>query len=459
MIDAEGGYVTPGGIDAHVHLDEPLHRFGNVCDDFESGTRSAVAGGTTTIIMFAAQDTSLSGPNALKDSAESCMNYAGSNLYCDYALHLILASVDKDHLEEQLTRLKAAGVTSVKMYMTYPKLQLSDYDLMTALYALRKAGITAMLHAENGDMIRWMTESLESQGLTDPYYHAVSRPSLIEGEATNRAIVISQTLDTPVLFVHVSAVEAMEAIRKAQTKGLAVFAETCPQYGLLTSEALKAVHHHDPFSGSKYLCSPPSRKDESDLEAIWLGMRNGTFTIVSSDHCPTRYEGDEGKRVAFANGHKGEFRWIPNGCPGVETRLPLAVSHGVDKNRLSWRKMVETHCTNPAKLYGLYPKKGSILPGMSDADLVIWYPAGSYQGPATIKNGNLKHNCDYTPFEDYALTNWPRFTIVKGKVVFQEGHVDLAHRGLGNYVKRNQSEMAVPENKWVSEWRPSYTES
>ncbi|GME70696.1 unnamed protein product [[Candida] boidinii] len=457
VIDAEGGYITPGGIDTHVHVDEPLKLLGVIADSMASASKSSAAGGTTTMICFATQDKEDQSPQGLSNSIKKCVEFSGEDLYCDYALHLILYDVHKDKIEEQMHNLIVeAGCTSVKMFMTYPKLQMKDYDLMTGLYAARKTGITAMMHAENGDMISWMIDALEEQGKTDPYFHAVSRPSLIEGEATNRAIVLSETMDSPLLFVHVSSPEATKAIRKAQTRGLKIFAETCPQYVLLKSDDLKQLHHHDPFEGAKFVCSPPPRPNEQDLEAIWQGISNGTFTVMGSDHCPILYNSEDGKRIAFKNGREGAFKWIPNGCPGVATRMPLLYDYGVMRKRISIQKFVETHCTNPAKVYGMYPQKGSILPGLSDADIVIWYPDGKYDGPKTIKNENLYDACDYTPFENYEINNWPRYTLVKGKTVFKEGKIIEKTCGVGSYVKRKRSTMCTPNDKWVSEWRPSY---
>lgn len=458
VIDAEGAMVTPGGVDAHVHLKEPLNLFGHIADDFESGTRSAAAGGTTTIIAFASQDPYESGDKALFNSIKKCQENCGDKLYCDYSLHLIMYKLEKNHLEEQMRLLAEEGkVTSLKLYMTYPKLQLRDYDLMTVLYYARKCGITVMLHAENGDMIQWMIDSLEEQGHTEPYYHAVSRPSIFEGEATNRAIVMSQAMDSPILFVHVSAPEAIKSIREARIRGLSVFAETCPQYLLLKAEDLKQIHCHDPFEGAKYVCSPPPRHNEEDQKAVWDGLVDDSITIFSSDHCPTNYLSDDGKRIAFKNGHNGEFKWIPNGCPGVETRLSLLATFGVLKNRLSWKRFVELNCVNPSKLYGLYPRKGTLKPGESDADIVIWYPDGKFN--ELITSQKLHTDCDYTPFEGVNIENWPRYTILRGKIVFQEGSFTDAAAESGMFIPRGKSQMAVPTNKWISEWRPSYEKS
>lgn len=462
VIDAEGGIITPGGIDAHVHVDEPMKLLGDVADTMGSATQSAVAGGTTTVIGFASQDTNLRGPSALAESVGKAINlYKKQTLYCDYGLHLIIAQLGSEsketcnELDEQLKNMyDEHGVSSIKVFMTYPGLQMSDYSVLSTMYATRKNGITTMIHAENGDIVRWMTESLEQQGLIEPYYHGVSRPTIVEGEATNRAITLATTMNTPILFVHVSSPEALEAIRKAQTLGSKVLAETCPQYVML-SDADTQCHHDqsDKFEGAKNVCSPPLR-EEQNKESVWRAMDNGTITIVSSDHCPYLYSSKyRGKHNAFDKGKDGQFRYIPNGMPGVCTRMPLLFDHGYLKGKLSsLMKFVELHCTNPAKVYGCYPQKGALLPGSSDADLVIWYPDN---GKASVKinNAMMHHSCDYTPYEGLEVGNWPRYTLVRGKVVYQEGSL-LHHNANGGYIRRKTN--SVPSNKWVNEWRPAY---
>lgn len=474
VIDAEGAFITPGGIDAHVHVDEPLKLLGPVVDTMEDATKTSVTGGTTTIIAFATQNKEYVGEDALSKSVKADVDlYATQNLYCDYALHLILFSVTKpsikgsSNLDKQLSKVyDDFGVSSVKVFMTYPGLQISDYDILTVMSATRKNGFTTMVHAENGDMVKWMIENLEDQGLTEPYYHGISRPTIVEGEATNRAIVLAQSLDTPVLFVHVSSPEAIDTIRAAQTKGLKVYAETCPQYALLSDSDTKCHHgtghseSSDPFIGAKNICSPPLRPEQCQ-QAVWNGINNGTFTLIGSDHCAYNYyDKTSGKIDAFKNDKNGEFRYIPNGIPGVCTRMPL-MFHSVLTGMISdMMTFVKLQCTNPAKLYGLYPKKGSILPGLSDADLVIWYPNSaepkSYQKrPLTISNDILNQKCDYTPYEGLQIDNWPRYTLVKGKVVYREGEI-VSDSGIGSYVKRSKSSMCSPRNKWITEWQPKY---
>lgn len=475
VMDAQGAYVTPGGIDAHVHVDEPTKPFGNLSDTLETASRSAVAGGTTCVIAFVIQNPEYTGADGtprggLVKVINEFKEYVGDNIWCDWALHLIVSKLHSAELmESEIKDVMAEGVTSVKMYMTYPRLQMRDKDLLTSLHTLRATGCTAMLHAENGDVIAWMTDALEEQGKTAPWFHAVSRPGLVEGEATNRAIVLAEIMDCPVLFVHVSAKEAFDRIRLAQGNSMPIFSETCMQYLVLDESSLKSTCHgdhgieqmdsvgEDSFEASKYVCSPPLRSHARDQESAWLALANGTVTILSSDHAPTNFESPLGKRAAFQNGHHGEFRNIPNGLPGVETRVPLLYTHGVLNRRITLQKFVEVTSTNPAKLYGLYPQKGSILPGTSDADLVIWYPDDAYTGPSKIRNENLRHATDHTPFEGFEIRNWPRYTILKGRVVFKEEELQTeAGEGYGKFVKRGKSNMAFPVNKWTSEWRPNY---
>lgn len=463
FIDAEGGIITPGGVDAHVHVEEPTKLMGDVIDTMGTVTRSAVAGGTTTVIAFASQDIGLKGPKALSDSVGQTIELIEKEmLYCDYGLHLILVKLEEETLgacnmlDEQLsTLLNDQGVSSVKIFMTYPGLQMSDYSILNTMYATRKNGITTMVHAENGDIVKWMTDSLEKQGFIEPYYHGVSRPTIVEGEATNRAITLSTMMNTPVLFVHVSSPEAVKAIRRAQTMGIKVFAETCPQY-LILSQMDTKCHHGDTdwFKGAKNVCSPPLREDQVK-ECLWTAMDNGTFNIVSSDHCAYLYSSKQrGKHNAFDEGKGGKFRYIPNGMPGVCTRMPLDFHYGyLNKNISSLMKFVELHCTNPAKLYGCYPQKGAILPGSSDADLVIWYPVQDKRGHRRIGNEMIHHSCDYTPYEGFEVKNWPRYTLVRGKIVFKEGQL-ISQNANGQYIRRKS--VSVPSNKWTNEWRPEY---
>ncbi|KAH7303874.1 aminohydrolase [Stachybotrys elegans] len=428
VIDAEGAYVMPGGVDAHVHLAEPeLFGKGKPADDYTTGTRSAIAGGTTTIIAFAPQEKRET--TVLKALDEAAAK-AANNSFCDYSFHIIMTNPVRQALDE-FTTLRERGISSVKIYMTYEALQLRDNQILDVLLQARTHKITTLIHAENGDMLNWMTDQLESRLLLAPKYHATSRPQILENEATNRAISLGQLIGAPILIVHVSSPAAAKTIRKAQTRGLPVYAETCPQYLFLTRKELERPG----FEGAKCLCAPPPRDSTDDLEGIWRGLDNGTFTILSSDHCPFIYDDAEtGKKSAITeDAPLGRFRYIPNGCPGVETRLSLVMG----ANRLTPQRFVEVTSTNPAKLYGLYPKKGALIPGVSDADLVIWYPS---MEPFTLTNDLLHHNVDYTPYEGKTMSQWPRYTLVRGEVVWDRDNGGIVgSRGYGQFVKRESS--------------------
>ncbi|KAI1374457.1 hypothetical protein F4677DRAFT_455456 [Hypoxylon crocopeplum] len=421
IIDAEGGYVMPGGIDCHVHLQEPsMFGKGSSADSYETGTRSAIAGGNTTIVAFAPQQKNL---DSVLEALETTHQLAKDNCYCDYGFHLLVSNPCAKALSEFKQLALHEGVTSLKM-------------ILSVLLAARQNHILTMIHAENGDVLNWLTDQLEAANLVAPKYHSNSRPPVLESEATNRAIALSSLIaNTPILLVHVSDPEAALRIRRAQTAGQPIFAETCPQYLFLTRDDLDAPG----FEGAKCVCSPPPRNREDQL-AIWRGLKNGTFTVLSSDHCPFRFDDAEtGKKTCITQEHPvGKFRYIPNGLPGIETRLPLAFS----AKKLALTKFVEVTSTNAAKLYGLYPQKGSMIPGVSDADLVVFYPDGRL-GPTTVTNGMLHHDCDYTPYEGRSVDNWPRYTILRGSVVWdRDGGGIVGRKGDGKFVKRGRSSLA-----------------
>jgi dihydropyrimidinase len=408
---------------------------------FEIGTKSAVAGGTTTIIAFAPQDKK---DSTVLKALDEAAGKAENSAYCDYSFHIIMTNPTPQALKE-FSILRERGISSVKIYMTYEALQLRDNQILDVLLQARTSGVTTMIHAENGDMLNWMTEQLESRMLLAPRYHATSRPQLLESEATNRAITLGQLVGAPILIVHVSSPDATDTIRKAQTNGLPVFAETCPQYLFLTREELEKPG----FEGAKCLCAPPPRDGVQDLEAIWRGLQNGTFTILSSDHCPFIYDDAEtGKKSAITKEEPlGRFRYVPNGCPGVETRMSLVMS----ANRLSPQRFVEVTSTNPAKLYGLYPRKGALIPGVSDADLVIWYPSLE---PFTLTNSLLHHNVDYTPYEGRTVSQWPRYTMVRGQVVWDRDNGGVVGpKGYGQFMKRERSFFCEELPPWdIEQW-------
>jgi dihydropyrimidinase len=431
-IDASGRFVLPGGIDSHCHI-EQRSSAGVVCaDDFYSATVAAAFGGTTTVIPFAAQHRGQS----LRRVVEEYHEAAGPKAVIDYAFHLIISDPSEQVLGQELPALIRDGYTSFKVYMTYDLLQLDDGQMLDILAVARREGALVMVHAENHDMIKWLTARLLDRGLAAPRYHAVSHARLAEGEATNRAVSLSQLLDVPILLVHVSAAEAIEVIRNAQTKGLKIYGETCPQYLFLTADDIAKPG----MEGAKFCCSPPPR-DHAAQEAVWTGLRNGTFQVFSSDHAPYRFDAS-GK---LPKGDKTTFKEIANGVPGIELRLPLLFSEGVAKGRLDLNAFVALTATNHAKLYGLYPKKGTIAVG-SDADIAIWDP----RRETTITAGMLHDNVGYTPYEGRRLGGWPVTVLSRGRIVVEDGKL-TAERGSGTFLPCALSEAAKPLHSPVPE--------
>jgi dihydropyrimidinase len=429
-IDASDRLILPGGIDAHCHLAEPMTGNLVMADDFYSGTVAAACGGNTTIVPFARQFKGQS----LKDAVAYARQQAAGKAIIDYALHPIISDPTPEVLENELPSLIKAGYTSFKIYMTYEDLKLNDYEILSVLALARREGALTMVHAENNDCLTWMIVQLEAAGQILPRYHATSRPMVVEREATHRAISLSELVDVPILIVHVSGREAIEQIKWAQNRGLRLYAETCPQYLFLTEEDL-GEKLDDSFAGAKCVCSPPPR-DKANQEAVWEGLLNGTFQIFSSDHAPFRYDDPQGKKI---NGTNSSFKYIPNGVPGIETRLPLLFSEGVNKQRMDVHQFVTLTATNPAKLYGLYPQKGTIAIG-SDADLVIW----DTQRQVTITNAMLHHDVDYTPYENMQIQGYPETTISRGEVIWQQGEV-TAQPGRGKFLPCGLSSLAQPK--------------
>jgi len=424
-IDASGKLVLPGGIDSHCHI-EQRSSAGVICaDDFYSATVAAAFGGTTTVIPFAAQHRGQS----LRRVVEEYHEAARPKAVIDYAFHLIISDPTEQVLGQELPALIADGYTSFKVYMTYDLLQLDDGQMLDVLAVARREGALVMVHAENHDIIKWLTGRLLERGLGAPRYHAVSHARLAEGEATNRAVTLSQLLDVPILLVHVSSAEAIEVIRNAQTKGLKIYGETCPQYLFLTADDIAKPG----MEGAKFCCSPPPR-DHAAQEAVWTGLRNGTFQVFSSDHAPYRFDGS-GK---LPRGDRTTFKEIANGVPGIELRLPLLFSEGVGQGRLDLNAFVALTATNHAKLYGLYPRKGTIAVG-SDADIAIWDP----ERETTITVGILHDNVGYTPYEGRWLKGWPETVLSLGRIVVEEGRL-AATRGSGAFLPCAPSEAAKP---------------
>lgn len=423
-IDATGLLALPGGIDAHVHLAQAQGGGVVMADGFESGTRSAAAGGNTTVMPFALQQKGQS----LREAVSAYHAAADGRCHVDTSFHLIITDPTPQVLGQELPALVRAGYTSFKVFMTYDDMVLNDAQLLDVFDVARREKAMVMVHAEGYDAIRYMTKRLEEAGRTAPYYHAESRPQSVEREATHRAISHAELTDVPITIVHVSGRDPMEQIQWAKKRGMNVWAETCPQYIALTAEDLKGLNMD--FEGAKYVCSPPPRDDDSQ-KAIWEGLRDGTFDIFSSDHCPFRFEDAAGKAV---DGARTSFRWVPNGIPGIETRLPILFSEGVSKGRIGLERFVALTATNPAKLFGLYPRKGTIAVG-ADADITLWDPARE----VTISQSLLHHDCDYTPYEGLAVTGWPVRTILRGRTVFADGTV-VGKPDAGIYLERGTSQ-------------------
>ncbi len=423
-IDASGRLVLPGAIDSHCHI-EQRSGFGVMCaDDFHSATVAAAFGGTTTVIPFAAQHRGQSLRAVVAEYHEA----AAPKAVIDYAFHLIITDPTEQVLGQELPALIRDGYTSFKIYMTYDAMRVDDRQMLDILALARHEGALVMVHAENHDMIQWLTDRLLERGLSQPRYHAVSHARLAEGEATNRAIALSQLLDVPLLIVHVSAAEAIAVICGAQTRGLKIYGETCPQYLFLTADDIGMD-----LEGTKFCCSPPPR-DKAAQEAVWTGLANGTFQVFSSDHAPYRYDAT-GKLL---KGDKTTFKDTANGVPGIELRVPLLFSEGVRKGRIDINRFVALTATNHARLYGLYPRKGTIAVG-GDADLAIWDP----ERETTITWDMLHDNVGYTPYEGMKLTGWPVTVISRGRVVVEDGKLN-AERGSGVFQPCALSDMAKP---------------
>ncbi len=404
VIDAKGRRVTPGGVDAHCHLDQASDDGSVGADDFFTGTRSAACGGTTTVIPFAMQFKGQSLAEAVADYHRR----AEGKACVDYSFHLIITDATPAVIAE-IPQMVAQGYTSFKIYMTYDALKLSDGHILDVLEATRQSGAMAMIHAENDDCISWLTQRLKQQGKTAPRYHALAHSAIGEREATHRAISLAELVDVPVLLVHVSSRAAIEQIYWARGQGMHIFSETCPQYLFLTAEDLGI---DDDFHGAKCICSPPPRDTDSQ-QAVWTALANGTFSIFSSDHCPFNYDAS-GKLL---HGEGASFDKVPNGIAGLETRLPLLMSEGVLQNRITPQRFVELTSTAPARLYGLYPRKGTIAVG-SDADLVIW----DCETRVTIRNEELHSAADFTPYQGKEVNAWPALTISGGKIIWQSGN-------------------------------------
>jgi dihydropyrimidinase len=435
VIEADGLFVLPGGVDSHCHIEEASRGGYTMADgepqvtvneeSFISASTSAFAGGTTSVVCFIPQWKGFGVWDRYQDARRR-----GATGMLDHAFHQIISDPTPEVLEQEVPRLVAEGVRSLKVFLTYEPLHLGDAEFIKVLLTARKLGCLVTVHCENFDAIGWRTKALLEAGLTGPKYHAWSRPPVVEREATHRAIALAELVDQPIQVFHVSCEEAAEEIARAQARGLKVWGETCPQYLTLTA----AQMDQPGFEGAKFMCSPAPR-DTAEHARIWAIIRRGTLDVVSSDHCGFSFGGTAGKAVA---GRDASFEKIPNGIPGLAARLPIMFSEGVSKGRIGIEDFVRLTSTNPARIMGLYPKKGAIQPG-SDADLVLWDATKK----VTLTNALMQHAIDYTPYEGLEVTGWPVATLRRGAVVMRDGKVQ-AEPGTGRYLPRGPYDLVTP---------------
>jgi dihydropyrimidinase len=397
VIDATGRYVMPGGVDPHTHMDLPFG--GSFCsDDFATGTRAAAFGGTTTIVDFALQGTG----EGLRQGLDLWHQKAQKS-FTDYGLHMIVKEVN-DRVLKEMDELVGEGVTSFKLFMAYPGVfMLDDASIFRAMQRAANSGALIMMHAENGGPIDVLVQQYLADGKTDPKYHGMSRPAAMEGEAVHRVFALAALAGTPAYIVHLTSREALNAVREARDRGLPAYAETCPQYLYLSSDDMARPG----FEGAKFVCSPPLRpKDHA--EELWQGLVQGDLQIVSTDHAPFRYKGQKDLGL-------GNFAKIPNGLPSVEDRFTL-MFQGVRDKKIGLNRFVELVATAPAKMFGLYPRKGTIAPG-SDADVVVFDP----NHERTISAETHHMNVDYSAYEGLNVWGLPEVVIQRGNILVEGG--------------------------------------
>jgi dihydropyrimidinase len=413
-IDAKGKYVIPGGIDVHTHLDMP---FGGTTssDDFETGTKAAAFGGTTSLIDFAIQPKG----GSMLEGLETWMAKAEGKATIDYGFHMIITDLPDERLSEMDDMVKE-GVTSFKLFLAYPGvLMVDDATIYKAMQQTKKNGALICMHAENGQVIDLIVEQTVAAGNLDPKYHALSRPAAAEGESTNRAIALAEMAGTPVYIVHLTCNEALTKISGARDSGQPAYAETCPQYLYLSMDDISKPE----FEGAKYVFSPPVR-EKWHQDKLWEGLQKNNLQVVSTDHCPFNFKGQ--KELG-----KDDFTKIPNGGPGLENRMQLMYQGGVNEERLSLNRWVELCSTNPAKIFGMYPRKGTLAVG-SDADIVIWDPNKEH----TISAKTHHMNVDYSMFEGMKIKGNAETVLSRGEIIVQD-HKFLGSTGRGNFVKRD----------------------
>jgi len=413
VVPCQDRILLPGGVDPHTHFDLPAGEF-RTADDFATGTAAALAGGTTTIVDYATQFRGQS----LRQGVEEWHRLSIGKCHCDYAFHLAVTDWN-DGIEAEVPQIVAEGIPSFKMYMAYKGLlQLDDGSIMRMMEILRDLGGLLCLHCENGDLVHWLSQQLAQEGKLSARYHPASRPGFVESEAVFRALTMARAVQAPLYLVHLSAGESMDHVNLFRQRGSTVFAETCIQY-LLLNEGRYSLPQGDAMA---YVCSPPLRS-QADSDRLWEELRRGNVDVVATDHCSFNLMGHKDRGM-------NDFRRIPNGLPGVENRLPLLYSEGVAKGRISLETFVKVTACNPAKIFGLYPMKGTLVPG-SHGDVVVFNPRYRW----TVRAARQLQNVDYNPYEGWEVTGSVESVFLRGAEVFRDGRI-LGQEPAGRYLRR-----------------------
>lgn len=429
MIDASGKTIMPGGVDPHTHFDLPM--FGTVSsDDHYTGHKAAAFGGTTTVLDFVPLDMA-----TLEESIQVWHAKADSKAAIDFGFHMNISRYD-DRIAEEIPRLLDLGISSVKVFTAYnERLRLADGDIYRVMRIARDHGLLTMLHAENGDVIEVLTAEALGAGHTTPEWHARTRPAWGAVEATLRACALAAQANAPVYIVHMNAAGEVDQLQFARQRGVSVMGETCPAYLFFTEDHLRRP------DGAKWVCSPPMRSVEDNLR-LWQGIRDGTIQVMGTDHCPFFWDGSkpivyEGQPVAIPGKELGkdDFTKIPNGLPGVGDRLPILWTYGVCAGRITPNQFVALTSTNPAKIFGIYPQKGALLPG-SDADIVIW----DMEQRLTYGVEVAQHRTDYNLFEGWELVGFPEKVFLRGNLIVDQGKW-YGKAGMGKYLHRKPGQI------------------
>jgi dihydropyrimidinase len=416
VIDAEGHYVFPGGVDVHTHLELPVGHTTS-SDDFVSGTIAAACGGTTTIVDFADQVPG----HSLREALEARLERAEGRAVIDFGLHVSITDATETVVEQEMPELVDEGFTSFKLYLAYPgRYMIGDDSLFSILLKTRELGALALVHAENGHVVDHLIRKYLSEGRTSPVWHARSRPPEAEAEATWRALSLAAIAGAPIYIVHVTCANSLHCLKEARSRGWMSFAETCTSYLSFSS----AEYERPGFEGAKYVISPPLR-EPADQEALWHALAQGDLQVVSTDHCPFNFAGQKDLG-------RDDFSQIPSGMPGIETRVPLVYHFGVNGGRFSINRFVELVATNPARLLGLTPRKGTIAVG-ADADVVIFDP----DKEVTLTRENLHMRVDYSPYESVTVRGYPVRTLSRGKTIVSNGEF-LGQEGDGRFLRRRR---------------------